>query len=171
MAGLLLGAAALWGASRLTWFAEHRAAGVRGTVLHTETGAQAAGALVPLAVLALAGVAGMVATGGWPRRVLGGALVLAGLAACWVAVNGLRTDGYPDGVPGAEIAEIYAGHGLAACGGLLVVVAGVLGLRGATRMPRMGAKYSAPAAKRSAVEHDYDLWDALSDGRDPTAGR
>ncbi|GAB3496809.1 Trp biosynthesis-associated membrane protein [Amycolatopsis cihanbeyliensis] len=168
MVGLLLGAAALWGASRLAWFAENRVAGVRGTVLHTETGAQAAGALVPLAVLALAGVAGMVATGGWARRVLGGALVLAGLAACWVAVNGLRTDGYPDGAP---VAEIYVGHGLAAFGGVLVVVAGVLGLRGATRMPRMGARYSAPAAKRSAAEHDYDLWDALSDGRDPTAGR
>src|SRR5205814_5449903 len=46
---LLLAALALWGTSRLTWFAEYRDGGVRGTVLYRETGAQHAGALVPLA--------------------------------------------------------------------------------------------------------------------------
>src|SRR4051794_40195117 len=82
-AALLLGAAALWGSSRLVWSATSHDAGVRGVVLDLQTGAEHSGALVPLAVLALAGVAGMVATGGWPRRVLGVVLALAGLAACW----------------------------------------------------------------------------------------
>ncbi|WP_092532178.1 Trp biosynthesis-associated membrane protein [Amycolatopsis arida] len=168
VAALALGAAALWGASRLTWLAEPRAAGVRGTVLHTEDGAQAAVALVPLAVLALAGVAGMVATGGWPRRLLGAVLVLAGLAAAWIAVDGARTSGYPAGAP---VGEMLAAHGLALVGGLLVAAGGALGLRWAGRMPRLGARYSAPGAKHRPADSDAHLWEALSDGEDPTIGR
>ncbi|WP_307849658.1 Trp biosynthesis-associated membrane protein [Qaidamihabitans albus] len=162
---LLLGAAALWGSARLTWTAEEVEAGVRGTVLRTETGAERSGALVPLAVLALAGVAGMVATGGWPRRLLGGVLVAAGLAACWVALSALRFGGYPEAAP---VGEIYAGHGLALLGGALVAGGGLLGLRRAGRMPRLGAKYSAPGTQRVRRDPDTEMWDALSDGEDPT---
>ncbi|WP_106178163.1 Trp biosynthesis-associated membrane protein [Prauserella shujinwangii] len=162
---LLLGAAALWASSRLVWFAESADGGVRGTVLRTQTGAERSGALIPLAVLALAGVAGMVATGGWPRRLLGGVLVAAGVAACWVALSGLRFGGHPEGAP---VAEMYAAHGLAVAGGALIVVGGLLGLRKAGRMPRLGAKYSAPGAKRAERDPGTELWDALSDGEDPT---
>ncbi|WP_158888860.1 Trp biosynthesis-associated membrane protein [Amycolatopsis anabasis] len=165
---LLLGSAALWGASRMTWTAANRDAGVRGLVLETKTGAEQASALVPLAILALAGVAGMVATGGWPRRVLGVLLALAGVAACWVAVDGLRWSGYPDGAPSAEI---VTAHILAAAGGILVILGGLAGTRGAGRMPRLGARYAAPGAKRVAPDPDTELWEALSDGEDPTAGR
>ncbi|SFB37071.1 trp region conserved hypothetical membrane protein [Amycolatopsis marina] len=168
VAALLLGAAALWGSSRLIWFAEERDGGVRGIVLDTATGAQRAGALVPIAVLAVAGVAGMVATGGWPRRVLGVLLGLAGVAACWLAVDGLRTSGYPDGAP---VGEILAGRGLAAAGGILVVLGGLLGVRKAARMPRLGARYSAPQREPVARDPDTELWQALSDGEDPTSGR
>jgi hypothetical protein len=165
---LLLGAVALWGSSRLTWFAALRDAGVRGTVLDTRTGAQEEGALVPLAVLALAGVAGMVATGGWLRRVLGAVLALAGAAACWLALSGLRLGGYPDGVPAGET---LTGRALAALGGLLVLIGGVVGTKSARRMPRLGARYSAPGAKMVARDPDTQLWEALSDGEDPTTGR
>lgn len=165
---LLLGAAALWGASRLTWFVTERDAGVRGVVLDEATGAQRAVALVPLAVLAVAGVAGLIATAGWARRVLGGVLGLAGLAACWVAVDGLHLSDYPEGAP---VAEILTGRGLAAAGGLLVVAGGVLGLRMSSRVPRLGGKYSAPTKKPVARDPDTELWQALSDGEDPTNGR
>ncbi len=164
MLGLLLGAAALWASSRLTWSAQYRDAGVRGMVLETQNGAQQAGALVPLALLALTGVAGMVATGGLLRRVLAVLLVLAGLAACWVAVDGIRF-GYPEGIPAAEI---LTGRGLAALGGILVIVGGLAGIKGAGRMPRLGSRYSTPAAKRTARDPDIQLWEALSDGEDPT---
>ncbi|WP_245976419.1 Trp biosynthesis-associated membrane protein [Amycolatopsis palatopharyngis] len=164
---LLLGAAALWGASRLVWFAEERDAGVRGVVLDTATGAQRAGALVPLAVLAVAGVAGMVATGGWPRRILGVVLGLAGLAACWLAVDGLRTSGYPEEAP---VVEMFAGRGLAAAGGVLVLLGATLGVLKAARMPRLGARYSAPQRKTVARDPDTELWQALSEGEDPTSG-
>jgi hypothetical protein len=166
---LLAGAVALWGSSRLTWFAQVRDAGVRGLVLQTETGAERSTALVPIAVLALAAIAGMVATGGWPRRLLGAVLVLAGLAACWIAVYAAPFGGYPDNAP---TAEMLAGRGLALLGGILLVAAGVLGARLAGRMPRLGARYSAPGArKRTAKDPDTELWDALSEGDDPTARR
>jgi hypothetical protein len=168
LVALLLGAAALWGASRMTWFAEFRDAGVRGIVLYTENGAQRAGALVPLALLALAGIAGMVAIGGWPRRVLGAVLVLAGAGACWVGVNGVRFGGYAAGLP---VAQMLIGRGLAVLAGILVIVAGSVGIKGASRMPRLGERYSAPGAKRTARDPDTELWEALTDGEDPTAGR
>lgn len=94
---LLLGALALWGASKLTWYAEFRDGGVRGTVLYRETGEQRATALVPLALLALAGVAGLIATGGWARRVLGVVLALAGVAAVWAGVAGSGSPAGPTG--------------------------------------------------------------------------
>ncbi|QWF83172.1 Trp biosynthesis-associated membrane protein [Amycolatopsis sp. CA-230715] len=165
---LLLSAAALWGSSRLVWVASARDAGVRGIVLDQRTGAEEASAVVPLALLALAGVAAMIATGGWPRRVFGAVLAVAGLAACWTAVNGVRFGGFPDGAP---VAEIYAGRALALAGGILMVAAGLAGFKGAGRMPRLGARYSAPGAKRTVRDPDTELWESLSDGEDPTASR
>ncbi|KAA9152918.1 Trp biosynthesis-associated membrane protein [Amycolatopsis acidicola] len=165
VAALLLGAAALWGSSRLVWSATLRDAGVRGMVLDKQTGAEHSGALVPLAVLALAGVAGMIATGGWPRRVLGVVLALAGLAACWVAVDGFSFGGYPAGAP---VGAIYTGRGLALLGGILVILGGLLATRKAGSMPRLGAKYSAPGERKKARDPDTELWEALSEGEDPT---
>ncbi|MCU1683693.1 MAG: hypothetical protein JWQ81_4432 [Amycolatopsis sp.] len=167
MLSLLLASAGLWGGSRLTWFAEFRDAGVRGMVLYTETGAQRAGSLVPLALLALAGMAGMIATGGWARRILGVILGVAGLAACWVAIDGVRFSG-ADGLP---VAQMLIARVLALLGGILLIIGGLAGIKGAKVMPRLGARYSAPGAKRVARDPDVELWEALSDGEDPTAGR
>ncbi|RZQ60009.1 Trp biosynthesis-associated membrane protein [Amycolatopsis suaedae] len=167
---LLLGAGGLWGSSRLIWFAEFRDAGVRGMVLYSENGATRAVALVPLAILALAGVAGVVATGGWPRRILAFVLAAAGVAACWVAVDGVRFGGYADGVPAAEI---LTGRGLAFLAGMFLAAGGLVAAKGAGRMPRLGARYTTPGAKRAAREArdpDTQLWEALSDGTDPTRG-
>jgi hypothetical protein len=152
----------------LTWFAEFQDAGVRGVVLYSENGAQRAGVLVPLALLALAGVAGMVATGGWPRRILAVVLMLGGVAACWVGIDGLRFSGYADGLP---VVQMLLGRGLAVLGGILVVVGGLSAVKGAGRMPRLGARYSTPGAQRAARDPDVELWEALSDGEDPTAPR
>lgn len=165
---LVLGSVGLWGASRLAWSAEQRDGGVRGLVLHTESGAQQASSLVPLAVLALAGVAGVVAASGWPRRILGVVLALAGLAACWAAVDGARFGGFPAGAP---VAEIFAGRGLALLAGMFVLAGGLLASRKSGQLPRLGAKYSAPSRQRAAPDPDTQLWEALSEGEDPTTGR
>lgn len=166
--GLLLGAAALWGSSQLVWFAEFRDGGVRGTVLYTEIGAQRAVALIPLALLALAGTAGLIATGGWPRRVLGAVLGVAGIAAVWIGVAGGSFAGFADGLP---VAQLLSARGLAILGGILVAAGGLTAIKGAGRMPRLGAKYSAPGAKRAKKDPDTELWEALSEGQDPTATR
>ncbi|WAL67323.1 Trp biosynthesis-associated membrane protein [Amycolatopsis cynarae] len=165
IAALLLGAAALWGSSRLVWSASLRAAVIQGQVLETQTGAEHSGALVPLAVLAVAGVAGIVATGGWPRRLLGGVLALAGLAAGWIAVAGVRFGGFPGGTP---VWQVFAGRGLALLGGILLLLGGLLATRRAGAMPRLGARYAAPGARKAAREPGTDLWEALSEGKDPT---
>ncbi|GHF85866.1 hypothetical protein GCM10017566_69680 [Amycolatopsis bartoniae] len=162
---LLLGAAALWGASRLVWSAQQRDGGVRGIVLETHTGAQVQGALVPLAVLAVAGVAGAIATGGWPRRVLGVVLAAAGLWAVWLAVDGVSFGGFPVGTP---VWQIFTGRGLALLGGILVLLGGLTATRKAGAMPRLGARYSAPGVKKTARDPDTELWEALSEGEDPT---
>ncbi|WET77513.1 Trp biosynthesis-associated membrane protein [Amycolatopsis sp. QT-25] len=167
--GLLLGAVALWGSSQLVWFAEFRDGGVRGTVLYTEIGAQRAVALVPLALLALAGTAGLIATGGWPRRVLGVVLAVSGVAAVWLGVVGGSLSGFADGLP---VAQLLGARGLAILGGILVVAGGLAAIKGAGRMPRLGAKYSAPGTKkRAAKDPETELWEALSEGEDPTATR
>jgi hypothetical protein len=165
---LLLGAATLWGASRLTWYAEFRDAGVRGMVLYSENGAQRAGALVPIAMLALAGVAGMVATGGWPRRILALLLALGGVAACWMAFDGLRLSGYASGLP---VAQMLIGRGLAVLGGILVIAGGLVGVKGAGKMPKLGTRYAAPGVQRGVRDPDVELWEALSEGEDPTTRR
>lgn len=167
-AALLLGAVLLWGSSRLVWTAQARDAGVRGIVLDTQTGAQLTGALVPLAVLALAGVAGMVATGGWARRILAMVLLIAGAAVCWVAFDGARWGGYPSGAP---VTKIVTGRGLALLAGILVIVGGLVAVRHARVMPRLGARYSAPSVKKPVRDADAELWEALSEGEDPTTDR
>lgn len=141
---LVAGAAALWGASRLSWATDAQADG------------DATRALVPLALVALAGVAGAVAVGGWARRVLGALLVLAGGFAVWRGA-----------FPGVGPDSPFAGRGLAMLGGLLVVLAGVLLVWFAARLPTMGGKYRAESAGRSG-DPDKDLWDELSAGSDPT---
>lgn len=162
---LLLGAAALWGASRLVWSAQLRNAGVRGMLLETQNGAQHSGALVPLALLAVAGVAGAVAIGGWPRRILGVILAVAGLWACWIAVDGVSFGGFP---PGAPVWQLFTGRGLALLGGILVLVGGLSATRHAGAMPRLGARYAAPSVTKTARDPGTELWEALSEGEDPT---
>ncbi|GAB3732795.1 Trp biosynthesis-associated membrane protein [Amycolatopsis oliviviridis] len=167
--GLLLGAVALWGSSQLVWFAEFRDGGVRGTVVYTEIGSTRAIALIPLALLALAGTAGLIATGGWPRRVLGAVLAVAGVAAAWIGVADGPFTGFADGLPAAQM---LGARGLAILGGILVAAGGLAAIKGAGRMPRLGAKYSAPGAKkRAAKDPETELWEALSEGEDPTATR
>ena len=142
VAALLLGALALWAASRLTWFAEFRDGGVRGTVLYRESGEQRATALVPLALLALAGV-----------------------AAVWAGVAGVRFGGYADGLP---VTQMLLGRGLAVLGGILVAAGGLAAVKGAGGTARLGARYAAPATRKKARDPDAELWEALSEGEDPT---
>ena len=153
--GALVGAAvALWASSRLAWTTEVlRHPGTDVTTLVSRTGAESR-PLVPLAVLALAGVAAMIAVSGWPRRVLGGVLALAGVGAIALSVGG--TDFFPWG-------RILAG-----LGGILMIIAGAALVRFGATMPRLGAAYQRTETERPADASDQDMWRALSLGKDPT---
>ncbi|MCE7007384.1 Trp biosynthesis-associated membrane protein [Kibdelosporangium philippinense] len=140
---LLAASAGLWGSSRLNWSAEL-------------TGSEQVSALIPLALIYLAGIAGVLATSGLPRRIVGVLLALTGFTACWLAANGAFAAG-----------QVLWGRGVALLAGLAVVVAGVLLVRYGHKMPRLGAKYDRPGAEKEP-EGEKELWNALSEGKDPT---
>ncbi|OLF04875.1 hypothetical protein BLA60_38590 [Actinophytocola xinjiangensis] len=109
-----------------------------------------------LALVALAGAGGTLATGGWARRVVGGLVVLAGLLGAWQALA----------AGGAGL-----GRWTALLGALLLVAAGVLVIRFARRLPTLGARYRSANARTAPNDPDKDMWDGLSEGRDPTVGK
>jgi hypothetical protein len=95
-----------------------------------------------VALLALAGVAGVVATGGVVRRTVGALLGLAGIAAA-----------------------VMAGSWLAVAGGAVLLVAGAFVLVREPLLPR----YGAGGDRRADVDPDRAAWQELDAGRDPTA--
>jgi uncharacterized membrane protein (TIGR02234 family) len=137
------------------------------------TGAQLGGSVRALALVALAGVAALVALRGWWRTAGGVVLVAAGIA-------GLVAFGHasPDGVrrSAAVSAQRDTGAMVAvsgrtgwpyvyAAGAAAVAVAGGMAAAGGSRWPALGARYDAPAP-RSA--RPADPWAALDRGEDPT---
>jgi hypothetical protein len=165
VAVLLLGtAAALWGATKVSWVpapdppaSTHPGLGTGG-VGGTGVGGTGTGgpSFTALALLALASLLGMVAVGGWARRVLGAVIAAAGAFVCWRAVV----------EPGAW--NLFTGRGLALLGGILFLTAGLLIVRNATRLPTMGAKYQLANTERRSGDPHKDMWDDLSHGEDPT---
>lgn len=174
---LAVAAAVLWGASRLTWVSQV-VEGVPGPRTSTADGATAEPILVPWALLCLAAVGGLVATAGWGRRVVGTLVAVAGLWAVLRAATGLvapATEALPVGVrPGDRplpAEAVVGGPLLALLGGLLMLAAGLLTVRWAAVLPRMGAQYDAPGAaggRPRPADPDRALWEALDEGRDPT---
>jgi len=164
IAVLLLGtAAALWGATKVSWVPDAPppthvpglgSGGVGGT---GAGGAEAAPtSFTALALLALASLVGMFAVSGWARRALGAVIAVAGAFVCWRASV----------EPGAW--DLFTGRGIALLGGVLFLASGLLIVRYATRLPTMGARYErANAGSRSGDPHK-DMWDDLSQGEDPT---
>jgi hypothetical protein len=165
---LLVAAVALWLSSKLTWTWSRHLTPLRGNVVDSADGADAQPALVPLAVLALAAIAALLAIGGWWRRVVGVLIGLAGLATGWTATSDLSGvfGAHPTGYPQWQV---FGGHVLALLAGLLMVLAAVLVVRGAGTMPRLGASYENPSTAKRRRDPDTELWQALSEGRDPTA--
>jgi hypothetical protein len=137
---LAVAALALWGSSKLTW-------------------PRQPGALVPLALVSLAGIAGVLATSGWARRAVGVLLALTALAAGWSAFGDVF-----------ELGGALPARGVAGLAVLALLAAGVLLVRGGHRMPRLGAGYATPAAAKGNETPERELWRALSEGKDPTVG-
>lgn len=127
--------------------------------------------------VALAGMVALLATRRAGRRIVGALLTLAGIGvvvACgffwWlgdvVADSALtQAAGDPTLSVAASDVTTTAWPLLAAVGGALITVAGVLAVLHGPRWPAMGIRYDAPTTRRHA---DDDPWAALDKGEDPT---
>jgi uncharacterized membrane protein (TIGR02234 family) len=195
---LALGVAAfaLWLATRLVWLRAAYQSPLRGSVPVDVTGAQLRPELAAIALLAVAAAAAVVATSGWPRRVVGALVAASGLWAArlsWIWGGGLPAAAPGTGPGGIPLAELTQGGraGVAATtvpadavavgepvttgaallgltAGLLLVLAGIGMVCWADAMPRLGARYSAPGTVRRVPDRDSQWWDALDAGEDPT---
>lgn len=177
---LLLSAVALWASGRLTWIDVPRGLTRNGRLADDVTGAQLLTALTPLALFALAAVAATLATGGRLRRVFGLLVLAVGAWALYAVVETARegadridwsgwAPGYGSGP--AVPASTWLGPSVAVAGAVLLVGAGTLLVARGRLLPRMGAKYSAPEGggrRRQNAQPRPDLWQALSQGDDPT---
>lgn len=179
-AGLALAAVLLWAASATVWYRVTPA----GSAPVELTGAQVAPWLGGVALLALAGVAGVVATGGVPRRLVGGLLGLAGAGVLLFGLRALVLDPYATDAPAESLPQPPSGVGVDALrhqptdgtGAPLLVVAGAVALLAVgifvllreRRLPRLGARYAAPGERRAERDPDRAAWQDLDEGRDPT---
>lgn len=176
---LVVAAAALGGASALGWALVGFQVPLRGIVELRVTGSDLIPALGPLALLALAAVAAVLATGGWLRRVLGALLLFAAvppgvgvlrtgeegrLVAAALSTDRLPARAEPDG----SVTVLFAGPATAAAGAVLLAAAGLVLIRSGHRMPRMGRRYRAPVPRTGELE-DRELWERIDAGEDPTA--
>ncbi|WP_213453963.1 Trp biosynthesis-associated membrane protein [Rhizomonospora bruguierae] len=152
------GALALWAAGRV-WTVEVVARPEPLTPLRTErTGGALVGWLAPLAVVAIAGAGALFATGRRGRGLVGGLLVLEGLAIVAAGGSGLTRADRP------------AWPVVAALGGLLVAAAGALAVVRGRAWPTMGGRYERRAETRPAAwsATSQDMWNSLDRGEDPT---
>ncbi|HVE63011.1 MAG TPA: Trp biosynthesis-associated membrane protein [Mycobacteriales bacterium] len=131
-------------------------------------------------LVALAAAIAIVATRGSGRRLLGLALVGAGVAAALAAADPARAPraaGADTAVVRREIGLLPASAGVSAtawpgasiAGGVLLASGGALAAARGGRWSAMSARYRPPSdAAPAAVEPDVALWDALDRGDDPT---
>lgn len=159
---LLVGAAALWGASRMTWVTLESSDGLTEARTHHLNGGVWFGALTPLSLVLLAAIAAVLATRGWLRRLLG--VVVAVLAAV-AAVPGfaLLTGHTATAERAARLAELPArAHVdqvttatfpavLTLIGALAAFAAGVLLARMPETTARLSGKYDNPVFRRAAA--------------------
>jgi uncharacterized membrane protein (TIGR02234 family) len=183
---LLIAAAALWLASRMTWVVVRSFDGLGQPKTAALDGGAWSTALVPLAVILLAAVLKSTVGPRWQLRLL--ALVVGALSAVmaylaislWVVPDvAVRAAGLAE-VPVAELVGTERHYG----GAVVTLIAGVLTLAGALLLLRTpakvesnGEKYEVPARRREAARRratagddmsERMMWDALDEGRDPT---
>jgi uncharacterized membrane protein (TIGR02234 family) len=186
----VLGAALAAVAAGINWWAEDFADPLTGPVTITASGSSVVPELVPVALVALAGLGAALATHGVLRRIVGAVLLLGGAliaVRCALALGAapaslVRDLPRPaDPVGSARLSPL--GPLLGVAGGLLIAVAGglIVAGRGARRM---SARYESPASSAATArasragaapradlgQSTEDWWKALDAGSDPTQG-
>jgi hypothetical protein len=181
IAALIVASAMLGGAAMLGWAQVDVQVPLRGIVQVRVGGSAVLPALVPLAFLALAAVAAVLATPGCGRWLLGVLLLVAAVPPA-IAVLRVADGRWLTGaamsvaeLPARSVAVgtatvLFTGPALAAGGAAWLAAAGVvLGVRG-HRMPRLGRRYQAPSVRsHGPLPPDGRLWERMDAGEDPTA--
>ena len=162
------------------------------STLHiSASGSQTTGVPSALALVGLAAAVAVFAVRGFGRRLVGALLALAGVGAAVVSIGAATGSAALDhrasaavGLSQATVSNVShaAWPWLAALGGVLLLLAGVLVITRGRDWPGMSSRYEAPtgrrvvgpgaAAKRTAgtePSSPNDLWKALDRGEDPTA--
>ena len=181
LAGLALGGAGVLGASAPRWVtastddpslgALARSVELSGTALEP--------VLSPLALVALAGVVGVVASRTLARRLVGalllsagGALVWAVLAARFGSVTVTRAARATAGLGSLDVLpQSWSPAWLPAlAGGVLICASAALVMTRAARWPTLSSRYErGAAAGRQGGTPKSDAWSRLDRGEDPTA--
>jgi uncharacterized membrane protein (TIGR02234 family) len=180
---LVLAAAALWVASRMTWVEVDSFDGLGQPKTVALAGGSWATALVPLAVLLLAASIAALALRGWPLRLLA---VLVAAASAGTAYPAISLWVIRDvAVPAAHLAEVpvadldgtqrhYGGAVITLVAAVGTLIGAVLLMRAAARARPEAARFARRAAPQSdepgAAMSERSIWDALDEGRDPTNG-
>lgn len=188
---LLVGAALLWLASRMTWLEVVAFNDQSGEVARTLNGSDWQPALMPLALGAVAAILAVALVRGVGARVIGAVIALLGVAAgalVWSAVGSVDADRVHSVItssegpartnagPGAEgsaaipewsqITEIStssAGPAVTGVGALALLAAGVVVMVRPSRAVRRDDRYVTPAVRREEA--------ATAVERDPDSGR
>lgn len=176
-----LGGVLAWAAAGRPW-ATATIGAAPNTVKVAATGDDLSAGVTALGLTALAGALALVATRRTARRLVGVLLVAAGAGAAVYAfgergashagrvlADKAGAKGIASGTVDPHLAPWWA---LAAFGGVLVALAGLVAVVRGAAWPGMSSRYENAAAKGAARGADTgsakDLWDALDRGEDPT---
>jgi uncharacterized membrane protein (TIGR02234 family) len=180
---LVVAAAGLWAASRLTWVDLRTFDGLGPPKLVALSGAAWSSALVPLTLVLLATAVAALAVRGWRLRMLAILVAVASLALGYLAIGTLVV---PDvAVRAADLAHVpvlwlvgsqrdYPGPVITLATAVCTLVGAVLLMRAAGSAGGAATRYVTPAARRRRAQRDENIisermiWDALDEGEDPT---
>ncbi|MEU7097483.1 TIGR02234 family membrane protein [Streptomyces longwoodensis] len=178
-----LGAAVALLATRQRW-SEGTATVAGGSFPLTARGSDVTGVPAALAIVGLAALVAVFAVRRAGRLAVSALLALSGLGIVTAALVGASDSGALDekaaqasGDTSATVASFShtAWPYVAAVGGLLILLAGLLALRYGRLWPAMSGRYErdgAPRSRRAAAPVDpdrpEDIWKALDRGEDPT---
>lgn len=178
----LVGGIAAWAAAGRPW-ASATVGEAPNTLKVAASGNDLSAGVTALGLTALAGGLALFATRRLARRLVGVLLIAAGVGAAVYAfgersashasrvlADKATAKGFAAGAVNAHMASWWV---LAALGGVLVAVAGVVAVVRGAAWPGMSSRYENAASKKAAAPvvdtgSSKDLWDALDRGEDPT---
>jgi uncharacterized membrane protein (TIGR02234 family) len=180
---LVVAAAGLWAASRLTWIDLRTFDGLGPPKLVALSGAAWSSALLPLTLVLLATAIAALAVRGWPLRMLAVLVAVVSLATGYLAISMWAV---PDvAVRAADLMHVpvltlvgsqrhYQGPAITLVTAVCTLIGAVLLMRAANLAQGTATQYVRPARRRSRPQRSEEalsermIWDALDDGLDPT---